>query len=278
VTSVLRRTFQILSGVGEKTEQKLWRRGVTSWADLREAGDDELPGRVTRRRDTHEDQLAMAEEHLAANHTAPFARWMANDAQWRMLEEVSEHVMYLDIETTGLSYPDGRATVVGAHTEAEGTRSLVRGQDLSAGAVEALVDEAACLVTFNGRRFDGPWLEREFGLSIDVPHVDLMYAFRRLGLSGGLKSIEQQLGLERPDDVDDVGGYEAVKLWRRWERGDHDALDQLLTYNREDVVNMKPLAEIAYERLRSEVYEPHQPQAEPEAEAEQAELAVEETR
>lgn len=275
MTSVLRRSFQILSGVGEKTEQQLWQRGVTTWDELRTVDQAQLPGRVTRRWDAHEDQLAMAEEHLADGHTAPFGRWLPDREIWRMLEEAGERAMYLDIETTGLSYPDGRATVVGVHTEAEGTRLLVRGQDLTADAVEELFEDAACVVTFNGRRFDVPWLEREFGLSIDLPHVDLMYAFRRLGFSGGLKSIEKQLGLQRDESVDGVSGYEAVKLWRRWERGDHDALERLLTYNREDVVNMKPLASTAYERLKREVYVPHRPEPE---EPTQAEIPVEESQ
>jgi uncharacterized protein YprB with RNaseH-like and TPR domain len=274
VTQVLRRTFQILSGVGEKTEQKLWQAGITSWADLREADDAQLPGRVERRREAHEEQLSMAEQHLADDHTAPFERWLPRGEIWRLLEEAGDRVMYLDIETTGLSYPEGRATVVGAHSEAEGTRLLVRGQDLRAEAVEELFADAACVVTFNGRRFDVPWLEREFGLSVDIPHVDLMYAFRRLDISGGLKSIETQLGLARDDEIDGVGGYEAVKLWRRWERGDHDALERLLTYNEADVVNMKPLADIAYDRLKAEVFEPHRPEASPTPA--QAEIPVEE--
>jgi uncharacterized protein YprB with RNaseH-like and TPR domain len=275
VTLVLRRTFQILSGVGEKTEQKLWRRGVLTWDDLETADGSRLPGRVTRRRGAHEDQLAMARQHLAEGHTAPFERWLPQGETWRILAAAGEDAMYLDIETTGLSYPEGRATVVGAHTEAEGTRLLVRGQDLTADAVEDLLSQAACLVTFNGSRFDVPWLEREFGLSIDVPNVDLMYTFRKLGLSGGLKSIEKQLGLERDEEVDGVDGYEAVKMWRRWERGDRDALERLLTYNREDVVNMQPLAEIAYERLAAEVFEPHRPE---QAEApKQAEIPVEDS-
>lgn len=264
---MLRRTFQILSGVGEKTERELWRRGLTTWSRLREADDEQLPSRVSRRREAHERQLEMAEEHLELGNTTPFERWLPRRETWRGLEGFGNRVMYLDIETTGLSYPDGRATVVGAHTEAEGTQLLVRGQDLRASSVDRLLSKATCLVTFNGRRFDVPWLEREFGVTVDVPHVDLMYAFRRLNLTGGLKSIEKQLGLDRDQEIDDVSGYEAVKLWRRWERGDHAALERLLQYNRADVVNMKPLAQTAYERLRRRVYDPHLPDEKPTAQA-----------
>lgn len=274
---MLRRTFQLLSGVGEKTERKLWEAGVTQWADLEGAEPSRLPGRVSRRLEAHLDQLSMANRHLEEGHTSPFERWLPRGELWRLLDEADENVMYLDIETTGLSYPEGRATVVGAHTEAEGTKLLVRGQDLSSEAVEDLIQPAQCLVTFNGRRFDVPWLEREFGVSIDVPHVDLMYAFRKLDITGGLKSIEKQIGLERGEEIDDMGGYEAVKLWRRWERGDHDALERLLSYNRADVVNMKPLAETAYRKLKRDVYEPYAPEGD-EEEPVQAEIPLEDER
>ncbi len=254
---MLRNTFVLLSGVGEKTEARLWQQGVTSWEAFQEADTDRLPGRVQRRYDAHAKQLDMAETHLGDRHTSPFARWLPSGETWRLLPELSEDVMYLDIETTGLSYPAGRTTVVGYHLPAEGTKMLVRGQDLSAGAVQEAIDRAAAIVTFNGKRFDVPFLEREFDVTVDLPHIDLMYAFRKLDIRGGLKSIETQLGLAREDEIDGMDGYEAVRLWRAWERGDRDALETLLAYNEADVVNMVPLAETAYRRLRERTFGEH---------------------
>lgn len=248
---MLQRSFVFLSGIGPKTERALWTNGVDSWRAFHDADPAALPGRAKRRYDEHARQLEMAQEHLANVHTAPFQRWLPSGEAWRVLEDVSEDVMYLDIETTGLSYPEGRTTVVGYHIPRQGTRLLVRGQDLTAEAVQAAFDEAGAVVTFNGKRFDVPFLEREFDVTVDIPHVDLMHGFRRVGISGGLKSIEKQLGLARADEIDGVSGYEAVKMWRSWERGDRDALERLLTYNRADVENMVPLAEEAYDRLRS---------------------------
>jgi uncharacterized protein YprB with RNaseH-like and TPR domain len=41
-----------------------------------------------------------------------------------------------------------------------------------------------------------------------------------------------------------VDGYEAVRLWWRYVNSDdQDALDTLLQYNREDVVNLRTLKE-----------------------------------
>lgn len=251
---MLKRSFVLLPGVGEKTERKLWQTGVDSWSRFLDASEDHLPGRVRRRYDEHARQLELAHDHLEAERTSPFGRWLPSGETWRLLDELSETAMFLDIETTGLSYPDGRTTVVGFHIPREGTRLLVRGQDLTADAIQDAFDRASCVVTFNGKKFDVPFLEREFGIRCTVPHVDLMYAFRKLGIGGGLKSIETQLGLARDDEIDGMDGYMAVKLWRRWERGDHDALDTLLSYNEADVVNMVPLADEAYQRLREDTF------------------------
>lgn len=250
---MFRRSFVLLSGIGDATERQLWADGVRTWADFHEADPSRLPGRAKRRYEEHARQLELADEHLAQRHTSPFARWLPRGEAWRLLDEVHEDTMFLDIETTGLSYPDGRTTVVGYHIPRHGTETLVRGQDLSLEAIEEAFDDAAALVTFNGKRFDVPFLEREFGVTVDVPHIDLMYAFRKLDVTGGLKSIEKQLGLARGDDIDGMGGYEAVKKWRAWERGDRQALETLLSYNRADVENMVPLADVAYQRLREDL-------------------------
>src|SRR5437667_2585290 len=73
----------------------------------------------------------------------------------------------------------------------------------------------------------------------------------RLGFVGGLKSIESQVGIIRSEETTGLGGFDAVRLWRAYGEGDDDALDLLLEYNMEDVVNLEPLAELAYEGLRS---------------------------
>jgi uncharacterized protein YprB with RNaseH-like and TPR domain len=67
-----------------------------------------------------------------------------------------------------------------------------------------------------------------------------MYDCWRQNLRGGLKAVERQLGIERR--LKDVNGWEAVKLWWRYvDSFDLEALDRLLEYNREDVVNLKAL-------------------------------------
>ena len=110
-------------------------------------------------------------------------------------------------------------------------------------------------MTFNGSSFDLPILSYHFPLAVPrVPHFDLRHACRRVGLTGGLKSVEKQMGIARAREVEFVTGEEAVYLWRAWERsGRPNALKLLKRYNEEDTVNLRPIAEHTYEMLKSRI-------------------------
>jgi uncharacterized protein YprB with RNaseH-like and TPR domain len=102
------------------------------------------------------------------------------------------------------------------------------------------------IVTFNGIAFDMPFLRREFGpIAQDAAQLDLMYVLRRLGFRGGLKRIEQTLGVGRPSELASLSGYDAVRLWNMAETGEPDALTTLIRYNAEDVASLPRLAAIA---------------------------------
>jgi uncharacterized protein YprB with RNaseH-like and TPR domain len=83
-------------------------------------------------------------------------------------------------------------------------------------------------------------------------HIDLCPALRRLGYKGGLKRIEEILGIQRPPEVEGLGGFDAVRLWREYRRRrDPRALDLLLAYNRADIENLSLLLAFAYGRLKA---------------------------
>src|SRR5262249_40768142 len=110
------------------------------------------------------------------------------------------------------------------------------------------------VVTFNGSGFDLRFLKLAFR-NLDLPpiHIDLRWITRRLGYRGGLKSVEREFGIVRDESVDDVDGYEATVLWSRHLRGDRTALRQLIAYNSEDVVHLKAIMEMTYDRLAKQV-------------------------
>ncbi len=58
------------------------------------------------------------------------------------------------------------------------------------------------LVSYFGTAFDVPFLRASFpGLDWDLPHFDLCFAGRRLGLTGGLKTVERTLGIARDQSI-----------------------------------------------------------------------------
>jgi uncharacterized protein YprB with RNaseH-like and TPR domain len=240
-------SFIPVEGVGEKTERSLWERGITHW----DAFDRSAVG--GKRGDRIASFIDVARDHLDRGDPRFFRDTFPSGSHWRLYENFREGACFLDIETTGLSKRRDRVTVVGLHRDGD-TRTLVRGRDLSRETLERELDEAELLVTFNGKRFDVPFLAESFGIEVDVPHVDLMYPCRKLGLSGGLKAIEGAVGIER--DRPDISGEDAVRLWREYERGSEEALGTLLSYNREDTEHMKPLMDHVASRLHEDVFEP----------------------
>ena len=69
-----------------------------------------------------------------------------------------------------------------------------------------------------------------------------MYDCWRYNLKGGLKAVLRRLGISR--ETEGITGWHAIWLWEQYKRdGDTEALDTLLKYNRDDVVNLKQLRE-----------------------------------
>jgi len=139
-------------------------------------------------------------------------------------------------------------TVVGVY-DGRRRRTFVQGENLE--NLPGALERAKLLVTFNGRGFDAPFLRKAFPrMPLDQIHLDLLHPLRRLGFFGGLKAIEREMGILRSEETSGIGGFDAVRLWRAYEGGDDDALELLIRYNMEDVVNLEPIAAFAYETLR----------------------------
>lgn len=153
--------------------------------------------------------------------------------------------LYLDIETTY----QGKLTVIGLHHSAIGTVQLV-GPDCTREKLEAVLPPAICIYTFNGERSDLPIIKEQLGVDLKnrFRSVDLARTCHRAKLYGGLKRVEQILGITRV--YADMSGKDAVALWYTYERdGDTAALEKLLAYNREDVENLVKLRDALEARV-----------------------------
>lgn len=250
---MLRNSFILLNGIGAQREMALWRSGVLEWRDF--VRERRIRGVSEERKDVMDAELLSAQERLNRNDSAYFASRIARREHWRCLHEFGKGAAYLDIETTGISLRSP-ITLVGIHDGVR-THTLIRGRNLTASNLRAILSSSRAIVTFNGSGFDLPVIAAQFpGCIPEVPHIDLRHVMRRLGYRGGLKAIERELGVERDRRVEYMTGEDAVYLWRLWEReGKRNALELLVEYNIEDCRNLKGIADFAYRSLRRQTLE-----------------------
>ncbi|MGP8072166.1 MAG: ribonuclease H-like domain-containing protein [Thermoplasmata archaeon] len=234
---MLRSTFLHLPGIGPATEFALWRDGVRDWKDLAALVQRADWGRTRRERLVLE--IEGSERALSGGDAAWFGRRLPPSEHWRLYSHFQERTGFLDIETTGLSPYGGMVTVVTVHGGGD-TRTFIAGEDLE--ELPAYLRRFPILVTFNGRNFDVPFLEACFPALVAPPvHIDLRFVFYRLGLAGGLKRIEEHLGIGDRSGVEGIRGLDAVRLWKEYRAGNPASLERLVRYNRADTVNLEPL-------------------------------------
>jgi hypothetical protein len=246
---MIKNTFCILDGIGEKLELRLWKEGILTWEDF--VNQEELLGFGPERKRMFDECLFQNRTELEARNAKYFSAMIRRREHWRLFDFFRGNTVYLDIETNGFQ-PDsgGVVTVVGLY-DGYDYKCFIRGENLSAENLNRELSKYKCLVTFYGAAFDVPFIMRSFsGVRFDMPHFDLCFAAKRLGIKGGLKKLEQTLGIEREEAVLGLDGYDAVKLWESAKRGSHDALDLLVKYNREDTVNLMQIASVFYDKLR----------------------------
>ena len=246
---MLTRSFIHLKGVGQARERHFWHDGQISWDDalaFRDLFDDgpALP---------LEQELTLSRLKLAAGDSSWFEERLGSEQAWRMAADFDDgRIAYLDIETDGkkpdepLMDGDGpdRTTVV-AVWDGTDARVFLRHHNLH--EIPEYLSKYKVLCTFNGLAFDIPYLETRFGKRFFAgAHLDLRPITRAVGLTGGLKKIETQIGIERPADIRRYSGYDAVKLWGAYLRGRKDALIPLLRYNLYDAVNLQTVLRVAY--------------------------------
>lgn len=233
---MLTSTFIHVSGIGYTTERKIWEMGALTWAEFLSLHPNlELPDAKKALILPHIEESI---ERLAERDHAFFARTLQSKDHWRAVSEFGNELAYLDIETTGCGYDD-QITVIGLYNGHD-MRTFIRGINLD--EFPAAVSGFKMLATFFGSGFDLPFIRRTFpDLSLDQLHVDLCFLLRRLGLAGGLKNIEKQLKIKRRPETEGLDGFDAVRLWNEYRRGSEEALELLLLYNKEDVMNMEDL-------------------------------------
>lgn len=245
---MLQSTFRHLRGISAQRELELWRQGVLTWEDLAVRVSPQFPlFKEAAIATGSSSMLSMSRGALQRGDVAFFAKHLDRQEHYRIALTYPEETIFLDIETTGLSRYYDYITLVG-WSIGENYGVYVRGDSNT--QLHSALARAKAIVTFNGSIFDIPFLRQEFhDLRIPEAHVDLRFLGKRVGLSGGQKAIEEQLGLKRNSEVKAVTGEAAPILWHRYRRGDIDALKLLIEYNHADIEGMKFIFDYAIKGL-----------------------------
>ena len=173
---------------------------------------------------------------------------------------------YLDIETSYIGrlpfpslckdFKNHKITVIGILVT-DGTSDSfhqLAGKDISEKVLMKVLEGVERIVTYNGRSipdkvknrvgFDFPVIAAELGVVLDriFNHIDLVPLCWEHGLYGGLKKVEETLGLKR--QLPGKDGAWAAATWKKYEETRNDRyLNELLTYNKEDVFMLRLVEE-----------------------------------
>lgn len=241
---MLEHTFIHIEKIGQKTERKLWERGIQTWHQfLKQSRTIFSPAR---------DEVVRQELEASIAHLGDirfFRDRLPSTEMWRVFDAFKDRAVYLDIETSGGYQGVDEITVIGLY-DGHIIQSFVNGINLE--QFEIAIAPYELVITFNGSRFDLPFI-RHWLRHITLPpaHIDLCFFLRRLGYKGGLKSIEKQFGIMREPEVDGMDGHDAVMLWKAYQWGDQNSLNRLIQYNTADIVNLEPLMKMGYEQMKS---------------------------
>lgn len=265
IAAMLTASFSFAKGMTEDLERSLWARGVLDW-DIAKAHPEEVAEGVGGSRASKlAEAVGEAQKALAGRDRNWFKSSFTPHEAWRLWRGycASERIALVDIETTGLTPGYDQITVIGL-VDRNRQRVFVAGKPMPGDEplerFPAALKDYDLIVTFNGENFDLPFIERHFkeaGLRIDQPHLDLLILARALGISGGLKDIEKQVGISRGGDIAGMRGSEAITLWGAWKNGDTAAYKKITTYCKADCANLWDLAEVLYERRWAKMHTAH---------------------
>lgn len=242
IWKMLRNTFCHIPGIGYKYERRLWEKGILSW----DACMNFSPLPLKKHAEALKENITESMLKLKGSDPAYFAELLAPKDLWRIFPDFRATTAYLDIETNGYVGPYGYITAI---TLYDGTSvyNYIRGENLE--DFKRDIKKYNVIVTYNGKCFDVPFIESHMRLKMPQAHIDLRYVLKDLGFSGGLKRCEKTIGIDR-GDLDGVDGYFAVLLWKDYRRNKNPkALETLIAYNVQDVVNLEPLLIYAYNQM-----------------------------
>lgn len=246
-------SLMLLPNISAEKEKEYWEKGIITFDDLYSSMNQQLSFFSNSISD--EIDSIFSQDCVDANRIANILDKKTGKKDfYRIAYSIPDDVVFIDIETTGLSHTYHYVTMIGWIRGGKYDYWLV-GTDPT--KLIKTINSAKLIVTFNGKRFDTKFIDLLFpDLKVnEKPHLDLCPFCRRFGLEKGQKAIEVQLGYNRPDSIHDCNGKEAVILWYKFLFGNDDALDSLILYNYYDVLGMTYIIdELFFNRIYGKMF------------------------
>lgn len=242
-------TFQQVTGVYRKGELRLWQSGITNWDKLLETPQHH-PNFTKKLWNRLRTDIIQCKKALENEDYDFFITKFPEDLLWRLIPNLKGKILYFDIEATGLDITKDSITTISTFDGTE-IRYFVKDQNLK--EFIPYLEKFDAIATFDGEKMDLPFIESKLGFNFYHIHFDLFKISRKLGISGGLKQIENYLGISRnTKNLDGIDGKTAIYLWKEYQlTNDKRYLDTLLAYNIEDAVNLERILYWFYDRLRA---------------------------
>ncbi len=243
---MIENTFQHIKNIRRKGELRLWKSGILSWNHLLSM-DKSHPHFTKKMWMDLKNECQKCKQALDNEDYNYFLQNFPEDLLWRFLPNFMGKILYFDVEMTGLDIERDTITTIATY-DGEKIQHFVRDQNLS--DFVKLINNFDAIATFDGKRTDIPFIEKEFNISINKIHFDLFHLSRKVRLSGGLKQIEKILKIER-GGLEDINGKSAIYLWKEYiQTQDSRFLETLLAYNIEDTIHLEEILFEFYVRLR----------------------------
>ena len=246
---MIRNSFIFLSKIKHKKEQLIWSQGIRDWNSFL---GNEIKG-ISKKSKAHYDRkIQEAKEALHDNNSSYFINKLPSTETWRLYDYFKQETVFLDIETSSATNINSYLTVIGLY-DGYDTKIMIKDVNLNINELKKELSKYKLIVTFNGSTFDIPYLNKKYpDLLPEIPSIDVRHLCNKIGLNGGLKQIEQELGITRENQIiDRLYGGDPLKLWRMFKgSGDKYYLNLLVEYNEEDVINLKKITEYVIDKLK----------------------------
>ncbi|MFO7991056.1 MAG: ribonuclease H-like domain-containing protein [Thermoplasmata archaeon] len=242
---VIKSDFQLISGIGTKTEEKLNNDG---YADMSQLYDDEkYCSRI-------EPILNELEERNLISLQKRIERWHSRNhtcCYHLMGYTEPEDILFFDIETMGLKYRPLFLIGVGSFNDGKYLikQYFARNLNEERAVIKAFLDELnkhRYLASFNGRSFDSRFIKERMELhglrgDLDLPHFDILHMSRNIWdvplPNHKLTTLEKHLlNIERENDVSSAMVPHFYKIYL--EKKNPGPVLPILEHNKQDIFTL----------------------------------------